>query len=764
MFEEAGRYGDGQNGDGKYDDGQAAGQVVSQVAGQDAGQGDMQHGVGQVADAELLPGRVADFAARMRAWRPEGGPLLAMYGSDHTAPASDLADQIDSLGGGTRLDTLAGYMATQDTSTEGLLRVRGELRSYARANILPGVISARAHLKQAMSRAERLVERYAEPLDALWWDGSAASFLDMAWRRLIEVSCHDSVTGCGSDETAEQVAARMAEAEQLGRAVCDLVTAGLAAAVPFDGHLVFNPTPARRTGMVVLDVAAEGEVVLEDAEGRTYPTQTLEVAATTLDDAVHPASDLPMVLNRVFGRSLFGQDIRDWTVSGRTLTFFVTQRAETPFDIADVREAVRDAEGEWRVVTIADPRRTVVAQVEAPPLGVISVRPVPGTAAVERPVRAEGDDVLDNGLLRVQIAEDGTFSIAAAGGQTMDGSGHVMDGLGHVMEGLGRVMEGGDLGDTYNYAPPRLDRLVDTPESVEVRAVSAGPLVAAFDVVRTYRWPARGDLVDDARSDAEETVPVVMRVELRAGEPFVRLRVSFDNRCEDHRVRLHLPLPVPASSSFAEGQFAIVERGLASEGGCGEVPLPTFPASAFVAAGGLAALLEHVTEYEVTGDGRELALTLVRSVGYLSRHHNANRDQPAGPELPTPKAQCRGERVMELAIMPYSGADPGPDAHPGVRAHPGADVLAAAESFRHDLLTAAGYGPSSAPLPPARHGIEVSGEGVVMSSLREREGELELRLVAEQPGPTTATISGGVTRPLRPWEIATLRLPRQHPS
>ncbi|MFI0453537.1 alpha-mannosidase [Actinomadura sp. 6N118] len=697
-----------------------------------------QNGNGRVGDAGLLPGRVADFAERMRAWRPEGGPLLAMYGSDHTAPASDLADQIDGLGGGTRLDTLAGYMATQDTSTEGLPRVRGELRSHARANILPGVISARAHLKQAMSRAERLVERYAEPLDALWWDGSAASFLDMAWRRLIEVSCHDSVTGCGSDETAEQVAARMAEAEQLGRAVCDLVTAGLAAALPFDGHLVFNPTPARRTGMVVLDVAAEGEVVLEDAEGRTYPTQTLEVAATTLDDAVHPASNLPMVLNRVFGRSLFGQDIRDWTVSGRTLTFFVTQRAETHFDIADVREAVRDAEGEWRVVTIADPRRTVAAQVEAPPLGVVSVRSVPGTSAVERPVRAEGDDVLDNGLLRVQIAEDGTFSIRAGGRQ--------------VMEGLGRVMEGGDLGDTYNYAPPRLDRLVDIPESVEVRAVSAGPLVAAFDVVRTYRWPANGDLVDDARSDAEETVPVVMRVELRAGEPFVRLRVSFDNRCEDHRVRLHLPLPVQASSSFAEGQFAIVERGLESEGGCGEVPVPTFPASAFVAAGGLAALLEHVTEYEVTGDGRELALTLVRSIGYLSRHHNANRDQPAGPELPTPKAQCRGERVMELAIMPYAGAQPGQE------------VLTAAESFRHDLLTAAGYGPSSTPLPPVRHGIEVSGEGVVMSSLREREGELELRVLAEQPHPTTATITGGLTKALRAWEIATLRLPPRNPG
>ena len=37
--------------------------------------------------------------------------------------------------------------------------------------------------------------------------------------------------------------------------------------------------------------------------------------------------------------------------------------------------------------------------------------------------------------------------------------------------------------------------------------------------------------------------------------------------------------------------------------------------------------LEHVTEYELAADpggGRELALTMVRSVGYLSRNRNAD--------------------------------------------------------------------------------------------------------------------------------------------
>ncbi|MFI0479721.1 alpha-mannosidase [Actinomadura sp. 9N215] len=726
--------------------------------------------------ASLLPGRAAGFAAAMGRWYPRGGPLLAMYGADHTAPAADLADRISGAGPGMRLDTLAGYFAGEETSVDGLLHVRGELRSHARANILPGVLSARVRLKQLLGRAERLVERYAEPLTALWYAGDARTFLDLAWRRLIETSCHDSVTGCGSDETAEQVAAHMAEGEQLGRAVCDLVTAERAASVPLGSHLVFNPTPAPRTGLIVVEVPSDGEPGLMTGDGRPVPAQTLDIAPTVLDDAVHPASDLPIVLERVYGRVLFGQEIRDWSVSrdDRTLTFHVTSRADVPFDIGDVRAALRDAEGEWRVRILADPRRTVAALVDVPALGLTTVTPVPGPSATNAPATdhpvTAAQNVLDNGLLRVEINDDGTLGLRTPSGQAVDG--------------VGRIMDGGDLGDSYNYAPPAADRLVDAPLTVRVEPVWSGPvscggttphaprnglLLAAYDIVRTYRWPASGDFDGDARSEAEEDVTVTTRAELRAGEPFLRLRVTFDNRCEDHRVRLHLPLPRRAGSSFAEGQFAITERGLTAEGGFGERPVPTFPASGFVAAGGLAVLLEHVTEYEVTGGGRELALTLLRSIGRLSRDRNAYRDQPAGPQLPTPRAQCRGVRTVGLAIMPYGGE------------RPGSDVLRAAEEYRHDLLTAAGYGPAAASPPPPREGVAISGDGVVMTSLRARDGWIEIRMVAQCAAPATAVLRGPFTeatrvdlrgRPglpievhdgtaalaLRPWEIATVRL------
>ncbi|WP_219466243.1 glycoside hydrolase family 38 C-terminal domain-containing protein [Nonomuraea rhizosphaerae] len=714
-------------------------------------------------DPSRLAERAAEFTARMREWHGPSGSLLAMYGTDHSAPVRGLPGMVAAID--ARMDTLSGYIEAYSGEVEGLPRVTGELRSHARANILPGVISVRAHVKQAMGRAERMVERYAEPLAALWGDEWPGRFLDMAWWRLVDASGHDSVTGCGVDDTAQQVAARIAEAEHLGHAVRDMVTAKLAAAVPSDGVLVVNPTPATRRGIVIVDVAGSDPLV--DPSGAPLPVQPLEYAPTLLlDTELDPATALTFI----HGTELYGQHITGWSVDDDTLTFTVARESATAFNVAQLRGAL---DGVTRVRIVAEPRRTVAALVEVPPLGHTSIRPTPDAAAARSggvaPARAE-DNLLGNGLLQVEVsAADGTLTLTSADGVTLTGA--------------GRIVDGGDVGDTYNHAPPAQDRVVSDPVSVEVRPVYSGPLVAALDVRRVYHWPRSGAGVDGtpeipapSRTDETEETVVDTRVELRAGEPYVRLHVSFDNRCSDHRVRLHVPLPAAAAESHAEGQFAVVTRGLTSEGGCGETPLPTFPASSWVAAGGVAALLEHVTEYELVSagdgdgagdDGSELALTLLRSVGYLSRNLHALRPEPAGPQLPTPAAQSRGLRSVSLALMPYTDSwEP---------------VPAAAETFRHDLLAVAGAGDPSLPLPAAASGLSVTGDGVVMTSLRTRDEWRELRVVALTPRDTEAVISGNFSqarhadlrgRPgesvqvndgevrlsLRSWEIMTIQI------
>ena len=295
------------------------------------------------------------------------------------------------------------------------------------------------------------------------------------------------------------------------------------------------------------------------------------------------------------------------------------------------------------------------------------------------------------------------------------------------LEGIGRIVRGFDVGDSYNYAPPEDDVLVDHPDSVRVEWLERGPVRASLAVRRTYTWPP------------EHVVEVETHVELRAGEPFVRIRVAFDNPADDQRVRVHVPLRQHASHSYAEGQYAVVERGLVAEGGHGELPLPTFPASSFVSAGGVALLLEHVSEYELL-EGRELALTVLRSTGWISRNTNPYREEPAGPELAIPAAQMRGRHSFSFAIYPHEGVRPGPD------------VLEQAERYRLPFLTAVGAG-EAGELAQAE-GITLDGEGVVLTALRPNEA----RVANETPEPRTVRL-GGETLELRPWEIRTTTTP-----
>ncbi|MBA2373846.1 MAG: alpha-mannosidase, partial [Chloroflexi bacterium] len=183
-------------------------------------------------------------AARLRSYRDASvgfygsDHVLAMYGTDHAVPSPRLTQLVDDVNASqddvvVRLETLADYAdlsAAPDGSEGGPpLAWTGELRSGARANMLMNVTSARIDLKAACTRVERLLERYAEPLTSLHGDVWPARLLELAWRRVVDNSAHDSICGCSQDAVASQVLTRFAEAEQIGRGVLAAAIRPLAA-------------------------------------------------------------------------------------------------------------------------------------------------------------------------------------------------------------------------------------------------------------------------------------------------------------------------------------------------------------------------------------------------------------------------------------------------------------------------------------------------------------------------------------------------------
>src|SRR5690606_24442995 len=91
--------------------------------------------------------------------------------------------------------------------------------------------------------------------------------------------------------------------------------------------------------------------------------------------------------------------------------------------------------------------------------------------------------------------------------------------------GYGRLVDGGDAGDTYNWCPPEHDVVVDRPARVSVLPGEPGPMRASIVVEVDLVLPERATPRDDGtwERSGEVVQPVRTTLELRAGEPFVRV-------------------------------------------------------------------------------------------------------------------------------------------------------------------------------------------------------------------------------------------------
>ncbi|HEV2686024.1 MAG TPA: glycoside hydrolase family 38 C-terminal domain-containing protein, partial [Actinomycetota bacterium] len=317
--------------------------------------------------------------------------------------------------------------------------------------------------------------------------------------------------------------------------------------------------------------------------------------------------------------------------------------------------------------------------------------------------------------------------------------------------------------------------VTDPAEQPVVDVVQDGPVQATLRVTRRFRIPAGLDAKERGRARKTEWMPVVMDLTLRAGESFLRASIELINNASDHRLRALFPLGFNADRSHADGAFYVNARGLQAEGDAHEVGLPTFPSRRWVdvsdGARGLALFHRGTPEYELV-EGRALAITLLRSVAWLSRQGMRNRAGPAGPMIATPGAQLHGNHHFELAVYPHDG-----DWSAG-RVH---DV---AEGFSYPLrATVARAHPG--PLPTAGAALTLEPSSVQLSALTKNGGTVTCRVYNASADVVDARMrlgapfankkprivgllgderetldvrDGVVSLPLKPWEIASIKL------
>jgi alpha-mannosidase len=157
-----------------------------------------------------------------------------------------------------------------------------------------------------------------------------------------------------------------------------------------------------------------------------------------------------------------------------------------------------------------------------------------------------------------------------------------------------------------------------------------------------------------------------VKANLTCGVPRVDFRVEVDNTACDHRFRVHFPAPLKAQSMFSDGHFEVVERPVElapSDESWVEPPRPEKPQRAWtdITNGHFGLMLANrgLPEIEAlhSRDGKtELALTLLRCVGWLSRDDLGTRKGQAGPSLAVPEAQLLGPHVFEYSVIPHEGS------------------------------------------------------------------------------------------------------------
>ncbi len=535
---------------------------------------------------------------------------------------------------------------------------------------------------------------------------NVAPLLRQAWRILMENHPHDSICGCSIDQVHDEMLPRFDQADQIADEISLQALQAIASAVDtsadgaVSGLVLFNPLSFARQDLV--DVALKlpeeveafelvnGEgtsIAYEFVGGQHEELANLMLRPGELRDTIGAVSE-----GRVAGAALTSVSV---TREGDTVTIRAILDDEGQPNVAQWHQAEDDIarfEADPSVtgfhVLAHTPKASTIRFVspEVPALGwrTLWVRALPapetGPAATLHPlikpllpvgmrlaqselgsrvldVLSRGEETkppfrIENDLFVVELARaDGTLTVTNKG-------------TGVVYPGLNRFVDGGDAGDEYNYSPPANDALLEA-KVVSVKAYRDRP-VPSMEIAYELRVPEGIGADRQSRSSKRVTIPIVSQVSLPPGVGRIDVRTEVDNTAQDHRLRVHFAAPIVVDEADHDSHFDVVRRpvGVPEKGADWvEDPRPEVPQRAFtdISDGqvGLTIANRGLPEVQVLpgadGSTTEIALTLLRCVGWLSRDDMPVRQGHAGPAYETPGAQVPGSWSFDYSIIPHEG-------------------------------------------------------------------------------------------------------------
>ncbi|GAA5525508.1 mannosylglycerate hydrolase [Microbulbifer aestuariivivens] len=577
------------------------------------------------------PFNTADWQANLTSYLDKiatrsDGELLLTQGGDHLLTSESLQSRMESFNSAQsryrlRQTTLAEHIARlRQNTADRTAEISGELRGNQRAFVLPDVLSTRVYLKQANQLIEDRLNGLVEPLLAVSDPQQyPANYLQQTWKLLIEQHAHDSICGCSVDAVHEEMEVRFRQLQQRlavlaqgAQAALGMVNERLALhreegrPSPFaddSDFSLFNPSPKAFSGWSTVEIFLAGNGDSGDSNDSNDGLVVERVDGGALDAVVLKREDASEFHSPT-------DDFPDF-VQGQRYTVAI----RTQLDGLQILACRAQREGGAKPA--AQGRQA---------------RKAPSADSVE----------IENDFYRIGV--DGEQRLLWQNKRD-----------GRIYRDVLALVSEVDAGDSYNFSPLGDARYRAAISAARVQRYGGG--ISELQLDLCLRQPAGLDAERQLREGETVASSGVLSIRLLPDEPMALCQLHWHNRARDQRLRLHIPLQEKAPASAADSAFDWVRRDTvyrssAPVEGQQETAVAVLPTYSAIKAGRAGFVHRGLQEAEVIDAGSEdlLAITLLRSVGWLSRRDLKTRGLGAGPDMQTPAAQCLGEYDYEFAL------------------------------------------------------------------------------------------------------------------
>ena len=569
-------------------------------------------------------------------------------------------------------------------NTKSLPVIKGEMRSSRCQPLLSGTLSTHVWVKQRNHACETLLAKWAEPLSAYASliksrdrQTNLQPVIKHAWRLLMQCHPHDSICASAIDQVLDEMKTRFDQVEQIGSEATRISLENLADNIntqcPDYGRpqafaiTVFNPTCVSATGAVEIPLILESAdtwVEISDENGQIIPCQLIKHG---------PKYNLMNKKVDWNGLASLADSAMEGSTHGIMVHNVILKRNGTELDMS----FIMDDTGSPMLKHWEEEAGQYLADTSLKAFNVTAVLVRPST------IRFTAVDVPGNGYRTFWLrkTEKAAPSVKRGNSHSIENEFFKLDAettcgvlkltdkrTGAIYSDLNRFTDGGDCGDVYNYCPPEDDRQVDSRCDAIVKSISIlkGEVSQSLEV--QLELPVPASLLANRRSRSRTTkrICIVTRATVTYGIDRVDISTDIDNACSDHRLRVHFGAPFSVDTAEYDGHFEVVSRPLTLpefDDTWSEQPLPTHPQRDFTSISdgrtGLTVASRGLREAEAlnNGKGSEIALTLLRCVGWLSLDNLSTRTGHAGPPfITTPAAQMHGKHRFEYSIIPHKGA------------------------------------------------------------------------------------------------------------